>query len=66
MPAINITNNELFCLFKLIKFEISKGYHHKVAKLQTRADVVHLNFWAGSTFPVPICTLHWVNKADNQ
>ena len=28
-----------------------------------------LNFRAGSTFPVPVCTVphgHWVNKADNQ
>jgi len=24
---------------------------------QTRAAVVHLNFWAGSTFPVPVCTV---------
>ena len=32
-----------------------------------RAAVVHLNFRAGSTFPVPVCTVlpgHWVNKAD--
>ena len=29
----------------------------------------HFNFRAGSTFPVPVCTVphgHWVNKADNQ
>ena len=34
-----------------------------------RAAVVHLNFRAGSTFPVPVCTAlpgHWVNKADTQ
>ena len=34
-----------------------------------RADVVHLNIQAGSTFPVPICTVspgHWVNKAETQ
>jgi len=34
-----------------------------------RAAVVHLNFPAGSTFPVPVCTVstgHWVNKADTQ
>ena len=40
-------------------------------KLETRAAVVqvHLNFRAGSTFPVPIFTVphgHWVNKADTQ
>ena len=37
--------------------------------LCTRAVVVHFNFRAGSTFPVPICTVphgHWVNQADNQ
>ena len=26
-------------------------------KIRTRAAVVHLNFRAGSTFPVPVCTL---------
>ena len=34
-----------------------------------RAAVVHFYFRAGSTFPVPVCTVpheHWVNKADNQ
>ena len=34
-----------------------------------RADVAHLNFLAGSTSPVPVCTVsprHWVNKADTQ
>ena len=33
----------------------------------SRAAVVHLNFRAGSTFPVSVCTVlsrHWVNKAD--
>ena len=41
----------------------------KIAYLQIAwAAVVHLNSRAGSTFPVPICTVshgHWVNKADN-
>ena len=36
----------------------------------SRAVVVHFNFRAGSTFPVPVCTVphgDWVNKkADNQ
>ena len=35
----------------------------------SRAAVVHLNFRAGSTFPVPVCTVspgHWVNKVDTQ
>ena len=34
-----------------------------------RAAVVHLNFRAGSTFPVPVCTVspgHRVNKANSQ
>ena len=34
-----------------------------------RPAVVHLNFRAGSTFPVPVCTVssgHWVNKVDTQ
>ena len=33
------------------------------------AALVHLNFRAGSTFPVPVCTVslgHWVNKADTE
>ena len=37
--------------------------------LITRAAVVHLNFRAGSTFPVPVCTAphgSWINKEDNQ
>ena len=31
--------------------------------------VVYMNFQAGSTFPVPVCTVlsrHWVNKADTE
>ena len=35
----------------------------------TRAAVAHLRFRAGSTSPVPVCTVspgHWVNKADTQ
>ena len=35
----------------------------------TQSAVVHFNFRAGSTFPVPVCNVphgHWVNKADNQ
>ena len=34
-----------------------------------RAAVVHLNFRAGSTVLVPVCTVspgHWVYKADTQ
>ena len=35
----------------------------------THAAVVHLNFRAGLSFPVPVCTVphwNWVNKADHQ
>ena len=41
----------------------------KISLIVSRAAVVHLNFRAGSTFPVRICTVspgHWVNKADTQ
>jgi len=34
-----------------------------------RAAVVHLNFRAGSTFPVPFCTVspgHWEKEADTK
>ena len=34
-----------------------------------RTAIVHLNFRAWSTFPVPVYTVspgHWVNKADTQ
>jgi len=36
---------------------------------QLHYHVVHWNFQARSTFPVPVCTVspgHWVNKADTQ
>ena len=35
----------------------------------SRAALEHLNLQAGSTFPVPVCTVSpglWVNKADTQ
>ena len=35
----------------------------------TQAVVVYMNFRAGSTFPVPVCTVspgHCVNEADTQ
>jgi len=38
-------------------------------RICSQAAVVHLNFRAGSTFPVPDCTVspgHWVNEADTQ
>ena len=41
----------------------------KISLIVSRAAVVHLNFRAGSTFPVRIWTVspgHWVNKADTQ
>ena len=44
-----------------------KGYREM--DYGTGAAVVHLNIRAGSTFPVPVCTVspgHWVNKAETQ
>ena len=38
-------------------------------QIYCQAAVVHLNFRAGSTFSVPVCTVspgHWVNIADTQ
>ena len=38
-------------------------------KLLLTGAVVNLNFRAGSTFPVPVCTVspgQWVNEADSQ
>ena len=40
-----------------------------LAMTLSQAAVVHFNFRAGSTFPVPVCTVspgHWVNKVDTQ
>ena len=41
----------------------------QVRLLSHRVAVVHFNFRAGSTFPVPVCTVphgHWFNKAGSQ
>ena len=41
----------------------------KLKNVISRVAVVHLNFRAGSAFPVPDCTVspgHWVNKADTR
>ena len=55
------------------KLEWEKGWKGRDAVREgksvkgARAAVVHLNFRAGSTFPVPVCTTspgHTVNKAD--
>ena len=47
--------------------EITTLYIYIDAKLSSRslAAAVHLNFRAGSTFPVPVCTVspgHWVTQ----
>ena len=45
----------------------SRNYNRRY--VLSRAAVVHFNFRAGSTFPVPVCTVPhglWVNKADTQ
>ena len=46
----------------------TKGTLHYL-QLAQAIGTVQFNFRAGSTFPVPVCTVphgHWVNKADNQ
>ena len=57
--------------FKQCKCEDGTVIHHKGVKKHkvAQAAVVHFNFRARSTFPVPVCTVphgHWVNKANNQ
>ena len=47
----------------------TEGEGQPSATLLPRAAVVNLNLRAGSTFPVPVCTVLpglWVNKADTQ
>ena len=54
------------CHFVLI---VKKKPAFKDNHIKPRSAVVHFNFRARSTFPVPVCTVplgHWVNKADNQ
>ena len=49
-----------------LKFTIKKSVNRICI---SRAVVVHLNFQAGSTFPIPVCIVsagYWVNKADAQ
>ena len=51
----------------MLKGQILIESHSLLGISTARAAVVHLNFRAGSTFPVPVCTVspgHWVNKAD--
>ena len=49
-----------------IKFTESSGRNvNKDSAVRTGSRIVHFNFRAGSTFPVPVCTVphgHWVNK----
>ena len=69
-PAV--LNKNLICPLGCIVFVTILFFYfgtHGWFYLTTRAAVVHLNFRAGSTFPVPVCTVsprHWVNKADTQ
>ena len=55
--SVNILQNDrLGALFQNIKIKL-------------RAAVVHLNFRARSTFPVPVCTVspgHLINKPETQ
>ena len=46
-----------------------QGYTQRIRQMyeHSRAAVVHLNFRAGSTFPVPVCTVtprHWVANTE--
>ena len=65
------------CGLRIVKPQYNKSsfYHQRDCKRNyrkyrhPRAAVVHLNFRAGSSFPVLVCTVspgHWVNKADTQ
>ena len=49
----------------MFKNQIGIESHSLLGVSTARAAVVHLNFRAWSTFPVPVCTVspgHWVNK----
>ena len=66
------------CIKKISSFNFTfqedfKTYDTDIVKFMrhhgTREAVVHLNFRAMSTFPVPVCTVssaRWVNKAATQ
>ena len=59
------------CYFWSVMIEVNSKteiwFIHHILCLSSRAAVIQ--FRAGSTFPVPVCTVspgHWVNKADTQ
>ena len=65
------TSTRIHCYFKCqwMHSEICFYYLSADKEANLRAAVVHLNFRAGSTSPVPVCTVspgHWVIKADTQ
>ena len=58
-----------FYRFEQFILKIATGHMGTKGIVVSREAVVHLNFRAGSTFPVPVFTEspgHWVNKADTQ
>ena len=51
------------------KYDLSNQSKNSPSRKESQAAIVHFNFRARSTFPVPVCTVlhgYWVNKADNQ
>ena len=51
------------------EWDILHSLNLEVLEIKSRTAVVHFNLRAGSTFPVPVCTVSpglWVNKADTQ
>ena len=54
--------------FKFFELEYQLSTFNNLT-MSPRAALVHLYLRAGSTFPVPVCTVphgHWVNKADTE
>ena len=59
----------LFTVYTCSESFIHCKFLGRTKRLLSRAAVVHLNFRAGSAFPVPVCSVspgNWVNKADTQ
>ena len=65
--AIPVRNNDFLIKGKFLKYIFKERKNdYCFFSIFSRAVVVHFNFRAGSTFPVPVCSVphgHWVNKA---
>ena len=66
LDELSITTTEYVA--KVLESELFSfpGIYFSV-RLSTGRCIVHFNFRAGPTFPVPVCTVphgHWVYKAD--